>query len=420
MATGEGELQNQWMFTEEEVHNSPSILDGLNFAEESSRRAKGVNFIIQAGILLKIPQLTLGTAAVFFHRFYMRYSMVAEKGGIHHYVCSSLPRSKFFQSLNQPLTFPSPEQNIAATALFLAAKAEENCRKTKEMVIAVAKVAQKNANLIIDEQSKEFWRWKDSILLYEETMLELLTFDVVLESPYTLLYDFLRALEIESNKPLRNSAWAFLNDSYMTTLCLMMAPRDIAVASIYFSAKLNHERIPDDRDGRPWWAYLNGSPGRICKAVDVMADFYTDNPLKKTDNPYDRSPQSSIEDLDRTRLRADSPSPNSRIRAEEIEDEESQQNGVNGNGVLKAEDAAVKAEIDTTAGDDDTKLKAIANDPATHEHSQENGVINGLASASIGGSSFKRKDSDTDNADERDAKRLKSENEESEEGEVEE
>lgn len=88
------EPQSQWFFTEEEIRNSPSVLDGLPVAEEICRRAKGVNFIIQAGILLKIPQLTLGTAAVFFHRFYMRYSMVTEKGGIHHYVCSSLRRSK--------------------------------------------------------------------------------------------------------------------------------------------------------------------------------------------------------------------------------------------------------------------------------------------------------------------------------------
>ena len=189
MTTKGIESQSQWLFTEEEVRNSPSIHDGLSVAEEISRRAKGVNFITQAGILLKIPQLTLGTASVFFHRFYMRYSMVPEKNGIHHYVRSSIPRSKSSLSLNKSLTL-SVDQNIAATALFLATKAEENCRKTKEIVIAVVKVAQKDASLIIDEQSKEFWRWKDSILLYEETMLELLTFDVVLESPYNMLIQF--------------------------------------------------------------------------------------------------------------------------------------------------------------------------------------------------------------------------------------
>ena len=77
---------NQWFFTSDEVASSPSIIDGLSLAEEKLRRSKGVNFIYQAGILLELPQITLWVAGVFFHRFFMRYSMVEEKGGIHHYV----------------------------------------------------------------------------------------------------------------------------------------------------------------------------------------------------------------------------------------------------------------------------------------------------------------------------------------------
>jgi hypothetical protein len=80
------EDSSQWLFTEAELASTPSVLEGLQIAEERCRRAKGVNFIIQAGILLKLPQLTLATASVFFHRFYMRQSMVAERGGFHHYV----------------------------------------------------------------------------------------------------------------------------------------------------------------------------------------------------------------------------------------------------------------------------------------------------------------------------------------------
>lgn len=93
MPVTELEPQSQWLFTEEDIANSPSVADGITAADESVRRAKGVNFIIQAGILLKLPQMTLGTAAVFFHRFYMRYSMMSEKGGtgIHHYVSITLP-----------------------------------------------------------------------------------------------------------------------------------------------------------------------------------------------------------------------------------------------------------------------------------------------------------------------------------------
>jgi protein BUR2 len=313
------EESSQWLFTEEEVLSAPSIMDGVAPAEERCRRAKGVNFIIQAGILLKLPQLTLATAAVFFQRFYMRRSMVPEKLGVHHYVRSpssnpsslpppmswKLPRSKSHTNLkakDDSLTFASLEQNIAATALFLATKTEENCRKTKEIVIAVAKVAQKNASLIIDEQSKEYWRWRDSMLLYEEMMLELLTFDVVLQSPYTILYDHLQKLQIEDNKPLRNVAWAFLNDSCLTTLCLLMPAKDIAIGSIYFAAKFLGDTIPDDENGGPWWEQLGGDPDKIIRAVGVLSEFWSDNPLKRAENPYGES-ASSGDDLDRTRRR---------------------------------------------------------------------------------------------------------------------
>ena len=82
----ESDTSSQWFFTNAEINSTPSALDKLPIAEERCRRAKGVNFIIQAGILLKLPQLTLATASVFFHRFFMRSSMVPERGGLHHYV----------------------------------------------------------------------------------------------------------------------------------------------------------------------------------------------------------------------------------------------------------------------------------------------------------------------------------------------
>lgn len=61
-------------------------MDGLAPPEERLRRTKGVNFIFQAAVRLELPQMTIWVAGVFFHRFYMRRSMVVEKGGIHHYV----------------------------------------------------------------------------------------------------------------------------------------------------------------------------------------------------------------------------------------------------------------------------------------------------------------------------------------------
>jgi protein BUR2 len=72
------EQEAQWLFTDAELANTPSIQDGMTQAEEKELRAKGVNFIVQVGILLKLPQLTLSTAAIFFQRFLMRASLNPE------------------------------------------------------------------------------------------------------------------------------------------------------------------------------------------------------------------------------------------------------------------------------------------------------------------------------------------------------
>jgi hypothetical protein len=91
---------SQWSFTAEEVSSTPTILDGTSPSEERMRRAKGVNFIYQAGVMLDLPQITLWVAGVFFHRFFMRFSMVQEKGGIHHYVsCGHVKNFIFLMKL---------------------------------------------------------------------------------------------------------------------------------------------------------------------------------------------------------------------------------------------------------------------------------------------------------------------------------
>jgi protein BUR2 len=81
---------NQWLFTDEELRSTPSILHGIDPKLERQQRAKGTNFILQAAILLKIPQITIGVASTFLHRFYMRASMDSKKG-YHHYVCPLTP-----------------------------------------------------------------------------------------------------------------------------------------------------------------------------------------------------------------------------------------------------------------------------------------------------------------------------------------
>lgn len=133
-------------------------------------------------------------------------------------------------------------------------------------------------------------------------MLELLTFDVVLDSPYTHLYHLLRHLGVEDRKELRNVAWAFVNDSQLTTLGLMMPAKDVAIGAIFFAARFTGNEIDDDEVGQPWWAIVGGDDQKIIRAVTVLHDFYTNNPLKKID-AHEGEPPRSPGDLNSTRRR---------------------------------------------------------------------------------------------------------------------
>ena len=410
--------------------SSPSIVEGLPQAEERLRRAKGVNFIYQVGILLELPQITLWVAGVFFHRFYMRYSMAEERGGIHHYVghlCWSPkpPKPPKPAVAQWPMANPpTPAQNIAATALFLANKTEENCRKTKDLIIAVAKVAQKNTKLIIDEQSKEYWKWRDSILAYEELMLETLTFDLLVDSPYPRVYEYMNQLDLVQSKPLRDSAWAFCNDACLTVLPLLLNGRDVAIAAIFFATSVTREKI-DDVNGEPWWRFLKASETSTVRAVQLMADFYRENPLRKQDAKVPGSPEFTLEstrrrgelslsqmDLDSSQYGTPTPlgGEDRGVRSPSRAERE-------GSDAVK--DVAIKKEEedevvggDDGRGDSDAALKVAANDLSTH-NSSSSGAVNGggLVSPRI------KRSTEPEEGVERESKRMRLSDEE--EGEAE-
>ncbi|KAL6245036.1 hypothetical protein RBB50_007811 [Rhinocladiella similis] len=269
--------QSQWLFTSDELLLSPSIVEGMSVEQELANRQKGVNFITQVGIMLKLPQLTLATASVYLHRFFMRHAMVQNnKPGLHHY-------------------------SVAATALFLATKVEENYRKMRELVVACCRVAQKKPDLVVDEQSKEYWKWRDTILHNEDLLLEALCFDLQLELPYRILLDFLRFYDVQENKQLRNTSWAFLNDSLVTTMCLQLSPSSIAGSALYMGVKFSGIALPDDERGRPWWEQLGLEVLDIRRGCNIMAEVYENAALPRQGQKDAYTRDEDMAMFDRTR-----------------------------------------------------------------------------------------------------------------------
>jgi len=276
-------------------------------------------------------------------------------------------------------------------------------------------------------------------------MLEMLTFDVVIEPPYTCLWRFLHQLQLEDNKAIRNAAWAFINDSCLTPLCLLITPQDIAIAAIYFAAKSTKESIEDDEGGRAWWEQLGGRIENIARGLNVLNDFWTENPLNRNDNPWSMSPLNDENDRDKTRKRRDdgsaSPMAMERSRSYQSQNGYSQQNGTS-NGVKSGQISPVKEhdipapttesdekattadvvvpKIEEPVGNSDVALKEAANDPATHEHTtDEHGIAGDIVVPVVTGTLISPKRKRDEDVEEPVAKRVKTEDKEDEEGEVE-
>lgn len=168
---------------------------------------------------------------------------------------------------------------MAATCLFLATKVEESIRKLRNVTIACAKVASKDSKLQIDEQSRDFWQWKDTILVNEEILLEALTFDLTLDSPYAMLSEIVGKLKLPQE--FCKGLWAFVNDSCFTPLCIMYPTNVILAAGIQWGSKLKKLDIPevvDELSGEKvnWMEHscLGVNPDDVNEACEIMVAFY--------------------------------------------------------------------------------------------------------------------------------------------------
>ncbi|KAG9294263.1 hypothetical protein G9A89_021622 [Geosiphon pyriformis] len=243
----------QWYFKSSDFDLTPSRKEGISLEDENNRRAKGVKFLQEVSFELKLPQITIATAATFLHRFYMRRSL-----------------KKFHQ------------YDVAGTCVFEACKTEETGRKMDDVARVCAKKAQKNP--LLDDEA-EFAKWRHTINKHEIIVLEALMFDLHIEHPYRTLLEYAkelkndRAIENEGAKKLAQSAWAIVNDSLRITVCLRHRPNVVASAAIYMAAKLYNIRLNDDTSvGTIWWEIVNADIKEIADAVNIMLDNYITRP----------------------------------------------------------------------------------------------------------------------------------------------
>ena len=199
-----------WLFTREEIDNSPSRADQVSQEEEDECRKGASVFIQSVGVQLRLPQLTMATALLFYHRFFA------------------------LRSLKQ-----YPLLDMSTACLFVAAKLEETPKKLKELVV-IAHSIQFPDQPPLSIDSPEFKRERDRILSLERELLQTLCFDFQIDHPYRYLLLYVK--QLHGGKELAQSAWSFANDSFRTTLPLQYYARIIGAGCVYLATK---KMLPD-------------------------------------------------------------------------------------------------------------------------------------------------------------------------------
>ncbi|XP_054479800.1 cyclin-T2-like [Anoplopoma fimbria] len=216
----------KWLFTREQLDNTPSRRGGIEADRELSYRQQAANLIQDIGQRLNVSQLIINTAIVYMHRFYMIHSF-----------------SKFHRNV------------ISQTTLFLAAKVEEQPRKL-EHVIKIAHACINPQEPAVDTKSNAFQQQTQELVALETIVLQTLGFEITIDHPHT---DVVRCSQlVRASKDLAQTSYFMATNSlHLTTFCLQYRPTVVACVCIHLACKWSNWEIPVSTDSKHWWEYVD-------------------------------------------------------------------------------------------------------------------------------------------------------------------
>ncbi|ONM54387.1 Cyclin-T1-5, partial [Zea mays] len=230
-------LGPSWYFSRKEIEeHSPSRRDDIDLKKECSLRKSYCSFLQDLGMKLKVPQVTIATATVFCHRFFLRQSHAKNDRRI-----------------------------IATVCMFLAGKVEETPRPLKDVILVSYELIHKKdstAGQRIKQQKEIYDKQKELILLGERIVLVTLGFDLNIDHAYKPLVEAIRRFNVGSKSSLPQVAWNFVNDGLRTSLCLQFEPHHIAAGAIFLAAKFLKVKLPSDGD-KVWWQDFDVTPRQL-------------------------------------------------------------------------------------------------------------------------------------------------------------
>ncbi|WOL01229.1 hypothetical protein Cni_G09943 [Canna indica] len=256
--------RSSWYFSKEEIEkNSPSRKDGIDMRKESQIRMLYCSLIREIGLRLGIPQITIATAIMFCHRFYLHQSHAKNEW-----------------------------QTIATVCIFLASKVEDTpCGLDKVVLVAYETMYKRDPDAAKRIRQKYvFEKQKALILIGDRLLLSTIRFDFNVQHPYKPLVAALKKLGI--TKEVGRAAWNYVNDWLWSTLCLQYKAHYIAAGSLFLAAKLHNANLPSER-GHVWWHEFDVSPQQLEVVIQQMKQHLEFN-RRSSVTPFEKPVQVPI------------------------------------------------------------------------------------------------------------------------------
>ncbi|CBI21689.3 unnamed protein product, partial [Vitis vinifera] len=239
----------RWYLSRKEIEeNSPSKRDGIDLKKETYLRKSYCTFLQDLGMRLKVPQVTIATAIIFCHRFFLRQSHAK-----------------------------NDRRTIATVCMFLAGKVEETPRPLKDVILVSYEIINKKDPAAVQriKQKEVYEQQKELILLGERVVLATLGFDLNVHHPYKPLVEAIKKFKVAQNA-LAQVAWNFVNDGLRTSLCLQFKPHHIAAGAIFLAAKFLKVKLPSDGE-KVWWQEFDVTPRQLEEVSNQMLELYEQN-----------------------------------------------------------------------------------------------------------------------------------------------
>ncbi|KAH9602779.1 hypothetical protein KSS87_023066 [Heliosperma pusillum] len=254
MSQERSEDGGRWYFSRKEIEDhSPSRSDGIDLKKEAYLRKSYCTFLQDLGMRLKVPQVTIATAIIFCHRFFLRQSHAK-----------------------------NDRRTVATACMFLGGKVEETPRPLKDVIIVSYEIIHKKDPAAAQKIKQKvlfctevYAQQKELILVGERLVLATLAFDLNVQHPYKPLVEAIKKFKVAQNA-LAQVAWNFVNDGLRTSLCLQFMSHHIAAGAIFLAAKFLKVKLPSDGD-KVWWQEFDVTPRQLEEVSNQMLELYEQN-----------------------------------------------------------------------------------------------------------------------------------------------